>query len=404
MEFLPDGDHFIFFARTVGGSGTEEDAVCVSSLSDTTIKELFKAKTNVRYANGNILFMRDDVLMAQPFDAGSIELTGDAVPIAENVSYMNGWSRGIFTVSEKNHLLYRIGTISTGSQLVIYDKAGAVLDTLTDQQSMSSFAISEDQSKIAFDIEDEGTSESDIWIYDINRRIKSKFTFGQSSSFGAVWSPNGEKIVFSSDNDGMKGINIKNTYGIDSSQLVIPHNETNIIPWDWTSDGKYIVYGIRSPETKADIFLYKPGGGEYDSVYLQTEFFEWNPRVSPDNRWVVYIGDESGKNEIYVSTFPNFSRKWQISTKGGLFPKWNDDGTAIYFEDFDEILHKVEVDGSGNTFRIGNVSTLFKVSNTGFVSYDLLDNGNRFLTNSIPEYKSISQCVLVLNWSDELKD
>jgi Tol biopolymer transport system component len=347
--------------------------------------------------------MRDDVLMAQRFDDGSLRPVGDAVPIAENVSYMKGWSRGVFTASDTDNLLFRIGTIVTGSQFTVYDDAGVVLDSIGEQQILDGFAISDDESRIAFDIEDQASSETDIWIYDMSRRTTTRFTFGPSENRYPTWSPDGEQIVYYSNNKNDPGLYVKTTFGVDTAQSLISFKEPGA-PWDWSSDGKSLVYGKLSPDTKADIFLHTFEKSDYDSVYLKTEFFEWSARVSPDNRWLAYTSDESGKNEIYVSTFPRFQRKWQVSIKGGVIPRWSDDGRMLYYMDLDHLLKRVAVDGSGSNFIIGEITPMFKKEATGLSSYQVYNNGKRVLVNQEPDYTAISQCVHALNWTEELVD
>ncbi|MCH5375871.1 MAG: protein kinase, partial [Planctomycetes bacterium] len=248
--FLPDNDHFLFFVRTVSASGSERDAICLSSLSEPDkIERLINAKSDMAYADGQILFMRDEILMAQPFDAGGLELTGDAVPIAEKVSYSKTFSHGIFSVDRVGNLLYRQGDVVRGSHLYIYSAEGEVIDSIGTTESWGSFDLSHAEDRLAITIQDEATNNMDIWIHDMNRRLRTRFTFGEGEDLAPLWSPDDTRIVWRSIRNGIGGLYTKRTDIADTARLIVAV-EGNFWPWQITPDGRDVLYSRTNKDGK----------------------------------------------------------------------------------------------------------------------------------------------------------
>jgi serine/threonine protein kinase len=403
-RFLPDNDHFVFFNRKESNSGGEKDAICLSSLSDTSITHLFYAKSNADFANGNLLFMRDNILMSHGFDPDMVEFIGNARPIAEDVSFDKGFSRGVFTVSRNGHLFYRKGEVNNGSYLKKYTIENQDVDTLTEMVEFNSFSLSHDNRYVAAEVEDPQTSESDIWIYDLQRSINRRFTFSSESDWFPFWSPNDSQIVFVSSRNDFTGIYIKDTYGTQPPTL-IDSTDSNFLIWDWTLNNKYIVYSEFEPSSQLSIKIYSVDNPNHfnDSIYLDTEFNEGACRVSPDGRWIAYTSNESGKFQVYVSTFPTHTVKWQVSSANGIFPKWSKDGKKIYFIDLDNMVYLAEVDGGGSSFEVGKVKPLRKINQ--FVAapgFEIFDDLEHLLTIESEDQSEIDEMIHVLNWYEEL--
>lgn len=407
-RFLPDGDHFLFFNRKESNSGGEKDEICVSSISDPTITYLFFAKSNPVYANGQLLFMRDDILMSQEFDPSTRELKGNARPIAEDVSYDKPFSRGVFDASRDGDLIYRKGEVSSGSRMMIYDIGRNVKDTVGEMADYENYSLSHDNRYAAFGLQDQQTAQSDIWIYDFERSIRRRFTFSNKNDWGPIWSPNDSQIVFGSIRDGMAALYIKDVYSTEEPRRILetdPASVNTVGASDITADGKYIVYNELSVQRGWNIKLYRIDSDEgfADSVYLNTEFHEGAARVSSDGRWIAYISDESGKFEVYVSTFPKHSVKWQVSNNGGLFPKWSPDNKRIYYEDLDGMVNVVDVNGSGTSFEVGRVKSLQKVGDGPWPLFVVFRDEKRLLVVENETRSQVDEMILVQNWPEQIK-
>lgn len=407
VEFLPDGKHFLFFARTEGDAGGDQDAICVGSLESGEFKRLFPAKSNAVYTSGHILFVRESVLMAQPFDADGLKLTGNEFPIAENVSYLIGWHRGVFSASPNGYLVYRMGAVENRSNLLVVDPEGKALDSIGEQLPRFGPRISHDGNFITVDVSDQANANSDLWIYDLVRGISTKFTFGTEIDRGAIWSPDDKQILYTSIVKESSRIYVKSVGGADSARLLYESTFT-LWPGDWSSDGRFVAF---IHDDNSDIWILPVQGGGEPYPYLKTTFLESWPTFSPDGRWLAYTSAESGKEEIYVAPFPNYTGKWQVSTNEGDRPHWSRDGKKIYYLNNQDSIMVAEVDGSGTSFKVGKVRSMFKITGAwrpGRI-YDVFPDEQRFLINIDPSMQSTayiqssSSVILVQNWAEELK-
>jgi eukaryotic-like serine/threonine-protein kinase len=397
--FLPDSKHFLYFART--GSGTEEDRVFVASLDGTVNRQLLNTHSNAIYADGYVLFVREQTLMAQPFDAGNLQLSGNAVPIAEQVRFNGGWNRGSFTVSQQGLLMYEGGLGPAINQLAIFDRRGENVTVMKGAQYVFEGAFSPDVRKIAFSSVDPQRRNEDIWVYDIVRSLSTRLTFDPKDDTDPAWSPDGKRIVFSSNRAGTANIYVKNADGTGTEEEIFASTE-GIYPTDWSQDGKLIVcttYGNR------DIVAFPAVGERTPIVFLKTEFSEDEARFSPDAKWITYASNESGQREIYVRPFPGPGGKWQVSAGGaGFRPFWRGDGREIYYPSRDGKMMAAEVSTNGGTFSVGTVKALFEAQAKGATTLlDVSPDGQKFLVVYNPVEAKSDLITLVSNWESELQ-
>lgn len=403
VRFLPDQKHFVFYARTGSGAGSEKDAICIGSLDSDEITRLIPARSNVEYANGYLLYQRENSLMAHPFDPSSMELEGDAFPIAENVSYVSNWSRAVFSVSDNGQLLYRSGEINVGSNLILYDRKGLVQDTIGEQTIQSSFSFSPDEQFVAQTINDQSISNVDIWVHDINRDIKTRFTFDSTIEIAPIWSPDGSEIAYRANVEDGFEILIKNSSGVGDAK-VLYKSKLEIFPIDWTADGKYITLSMDIGNSFENIYAL-PIVPENELIPIITGNHDaWFNEVSPDGNWIAYTSDESGKDEVYVTTFPKPSGKWQVSNNQGDRPQWSADGKELFYLDNKDNICVAEIETSGSQIKIGKVQILFNIAGQrpGNI-YDVTDDGQKFLVNSKISSLSKSKVIFVDNWDAEIK-
>ena len=394
--FLPNGRDFLFFARTGGGSGSEKDAICVGSLDKPDVERLIPAKSNPLYAEGKILFVRDGILLAQDFDPDSWEVGEDAVPVAENVSYLSAWSKGVFSIDSRGNLVYRQGIVSSGSQVRQYDLEGNLLRDVGDLVLQYSATPSHDGTRAALNIQDQAQNNSDIWIHDLRRNIRTRLTFHEWADVSPVWSPDDSQIAWASRHPERPGIYVKASDGAGEERLVYETNNTIFIR-DWSPDGKYLV-GTENRDS-ATIVVIPLHEGEEPFTFMDTPANEYQPQFSPDGRWLAFGSDETEKEQVYVAAFPQQGAKWQVSTQDGDRPCWSPDGAVIYYLDNTDFITAAEVDGSGDAFRIGAVRPLFEIRafRPGPI-YDVMPDGSSFLINERLTDMDMSRMILVQNW------
>jgi len=402
--FLPDGRHFLYFARTVSNAGGERDAICLGSLDGGVGERLFLAKSNVAYAAGHILFSRDGTLMAQPFDMGKLALAGDAFPIAEQIATSSSFSRAHFTASTNGVLAYSSGLMKSGSQIRLYDRKGDLIDSIGGWEANRKFVLSPDESRLAVTIGDEQSGSPDIWIYDLDSRIRSRLTFGGADrNISPAWSPDGTQIAYISRNGDSMAVKIVSADGVQGPRQIAACDYT-LWADQWSSDGLYLIGGANS-QSVWYIEVRRVADGEVvltlgDSLHGA----EW-PALSPDGRWLAYTSDESGQQELYVTPFPALGAKWQVSTNFGTSPIWRGDGKELFYKGPSERIMAAAVDGKGNSFKVGEVTPLIDAPNRGQGGgYDVSSDGQRFLVKAWPEDRRRSVITLVTNWDQELKD
>jgi Tol biopolymer transport system component len=396
--FLPDGRHFLFAA--VRTQNTDHATIHAGSLDSPERKVLLEADSSAVYAGGYLLFLRESTLMAQPFDPGRLTTTGDAVPIAENIVR--------FSVSESGVLGY--ATRGRNDQnLAWFDRSGRRLSTVADPGTLGRIHSSPDGKKAAVSIN--SGNNQDIWIYDLLRGLRTRFTFDAAVESEAVWSPDGRTIAFSSNRKGHEDLYRKASDGTGVEELLFA-DDLDKRPKSWSPDGKFLLYSAVSPKTQDDIWILpltpeRAGAPLKPYPFLQTAFWETREQFSPDGRWVVYQSNESGRNEIYVALFPSAGGKRQVSTGGGITPRWRRDGKEIIYISPDRKLVAVEVSMKGATLEFGEARLLFGPLEAvqivlGFF-YDVSADGQRFLLVVPSEGDTSGALTLVLNWTAGLR-
>ncbi|MEX2089648.1 MAG: protein kinase, partial [Bacteroidota bacterium] len=400
--FLPDGKHFLYFSRTTAiGSGGELDAIVVASIDGTVNKRLLAGTSNVAYASGHLLYMRENSLMAHAFDPDALELKGDPFPIGIGVHFNARFSVASFSVSNTGVLIYQGHSSSSTPELALMDLKGNKSFSLRNAEIFVSARLSRDGRRIAMELYHTGARNSDIWLYEIDRGVNTRFTFDPAVEWYPVWSPDGSRVVFASNRKGHHDLYEKVSSGASSEQLLLETGYDKI-PSDWSPDGKFILFhSVGDPKTKSDIWVLPMSGDRKPMPFLQTEYLELNARFSRDMRWIAYQSDESGRNEIYVRPFPGADAKWQVSTHGGTAPRWHGNGKEVFFLTAGKIM-SVEVDGTGSTLRIGKMREHFDPSSVGgTATRDISEDGQRILLEISNVQQESVPLTLVVNWTAE---
>jgi len=401
--FLPDGRHFLYYA--IGASARRGGiySVYVGSLDSAERTLLLNADSQVVYSQGHLVFLRETTLMAQPFDAQGLKLSGEAFPIAEAIQTQAYPPVGVFSASESGVLAYQTGTIGVGSRLVWFDRTGQQRGVLGDSAPYDGLEFSPDGKRASVSIRE--AQGRVIWIYDLERGLRTRFTFDSADENTPVWSPDGSRIVFSSRRKGHMDLYQKASNGAATEDALFADTDSlGKTAQSWSPDGKFIMYDRVDAQTGYDLFVLPLFGDHKPYPFLQTQFNERRGRFSPDGRWVAYASDESGRYEVYVSPFPGPGGKWQVSTAGGMSPRWRHDGNELYYLAFDNTLMAAAVNGRGASFGVGAVKPLFRARTAGAsYLYDVSADGLRFLVNTLPEQTASAPITVVLNWSAGLK-
>ncbi len=391
-QFLPDSQRFLYFIRSAKSDGT---ALYVGSL-DGALRKRIGSSRSVWAAPGYLVFSQRDVLVAQHFDLQKLELTGQPESIvterAPNVS-----------VSSNGILAYQtIQGDQNNGQLTWLDREGKPLGVLGDTGDYYMPRLSPDGNKLAVEHHNaQGTG--DVEMFDLVRGTSTRFTFDPTHhNSGSTWSPDGTRLAFHSTRNGTS-IYVKATAGSAPEELLLQSNNAN--PTDWSPDSRFILYDFGSSASRSDIWMLPLTGNRKPQPVIQSSFKEMQGQFSPDGRWLAYASDESGRMEVYVSSFPPTGGKWQVSNTGGDTPKWRRDGKELFYLASDQTVIAVPVT-TGASFVAGRSTPLFKSSirhsTNDFWYYDVSADGQRFL-GVVSLSENSSPITVLVNWPALLK-
>ena len=396
-DFLPDGKHFLYVAY----GGKEEDRrLMVAALDSGQGRELLKTSSRVRYAEpGYLLYVREHTLVAQPFDARKLAVTGEPVSLGEGLG-VNDLGLASFSISRTGVLVLRAGA-TEGRRLVFVDRAGRETPAFEEAAGYRDTSFAPDGKRLAFDTTDKG---GDIWIRDLARGITSRFTFDASGARVPLWSPDGSRLVFSAPGKAAMDLMVRDASGTGEPALLLASGEDKF-PADFTRDGKYLLYTVAAKDTTWDQWALPLEGERKPIPVAHTRFVELFGSFSPDGKLVAYSSNESGQSEVYVQEFPEPRHKWQVSTRGGTEPLWNPNGRELFYRSPDGHVMAVPVQ-AGPELSTGTPQPLFETRFSPVIArahYRPAPDGQRFLVLAPMGQQTIAPATVVLNWPAALR-
>jgi Tol biopolymer transport system component len=249
-------------------------------------------------------------------------------------------------------------------------------------------------------------------VLDLSLGTSTRFTFDPSFDLDPVWSPDGSRIVFQSNRNGAYDIYQKPASGAKDEELLLESGESKL-PRSWSPDGRLLLYQASDAKAKkTNLWVLPFGGDKKPFPFLQRDFNNVEGQFSPGGRFVAYVSDESGRDEIYVRTFSaeaaatlDAGGKWLVSTGGGVEPRWSRDGKELYYLAPEGKVMNVEI-ATSPEFRAGVPRALFQTPpsaiSTSESSWDLTPDGKRFLF-AVPTEQGAAPFTVVLNWQAALK-
>ena len=416
--FLPDGEHFLFLARTIYTNlKANADSVYVASLNVPERRALFCGTTNVGYANGYLIYYdgpKTDRLVAAPFDIEKQVLLGESKPFVDRIQVNSRDGGAVFSVSGGGLLVYQQRPAGPRNKLLLYDRSGimsAPMGPLAVSNQYWEVRLSPDGSRIAYSLADTTTGNLDIWIFDPSKGT-TRLTHHQARDRLPVWSPDGKEIVFCSDR---REVGTFDLYRIPvrtggEAKLILSGNEYKQ-PFDWSQDGKYIAFvtTVTTKGTRSDIWILPIKEGKEPFPFVQTKDNEWDPHFSPDGNWIAYCSNETGQNEIYVAPFPGPGEKVHITSSGrsapvgGSCPRWARDGKEILYLGPDNTLWIAELKITQGDVEISSTRRAFQTFAAPYAgSYDVSHDGTKIVINSDWLNGNVPPVILVANWSEIL--
>ncbi|MBI4476281.1 MAG: PD40 domain-containing protein, partial [Acidobacteria bacterium] len=399
--FLPDGRRIFFKPLAITTD------VFVGSIDGSPPVKLAGVMSDSMVTFGQpgyLLYVRENTLLARPFDGRTAQVSGEAVPVAEDV-VTTGPGYASFAASTTGTLTYLTGT--SKADLAWYDRSGKRLASLpTPAGHSSDVVLSPDGAHIALSARGQGF---DVWVIDGVRNSTSRLTFSSADQVSPTWSPDGLRIAFAERSATSVSLKVRARSGSGAEETLAANlKPTFVALWDWTRDGRFMVYGDNDPQTGLDIWALPLTGDRKRVPIVQGESIQVQASVSPDGRWLAYTSLESGKAEIYVQSFPSGGGRWQVSTNGGVQSRWRSDGKEIFFLGLDGTLMTAPIT-PGPSFQAGLPVPLFRMRVPGGPNAPAIGNyapsadGQRFVVNMLRDEAAFSSYVVVLNWLAALR-
>ena len=394
---LPDGRHFLFY-----GQGTAP-GIYVGQMEGPESRRLLEADAAVFAAPGQLFFVRQGALYAQAFDSERIELTGRPTIVEQQVVSPLGVGSVALSAATNGRIVYRPGRLEGMRRLIWFDRSGKELERVPgfSWEIGIAMALSPDGRTVASDQVLGGTA--DIWLFDLVRRVSTRFTSDPEYEIYPVWSPDGKRIAYQSSGKSAVGSTfdtyVKAVSGAGSADLLVG-GERGQLPTDWSQDGRFVLY----TDTARGIWAVSTEDRKAFPV-VETTLGAHGAQFSPDGKWIAYQSRESGQRaEIFVQRFPGPGAKSQISAAGGVQVRWRGDGKELFYLAPDNRLMAVPIrlEADRDTVDVGTPVPLFAPRFSGNPQgpsnrqYMVSPDGQRFLIDSPAEVTL--PVTVVLNW------
>lgn len=357
-HFLPDGRQLLFYAE----GPPETEGIYLGSLDGRTPTRLTAADSaGVFLPPDRVVFVQAGTLVARRLDLVSRRLTGDPMPLADRIG-VDSLAVGGFAVSAAGPIAYRAGG-NAARQLTWFDRTGKAEGVAGEPDAtMRNAELSPDGRRVV--VQRTVLGNSDIWLQDLLRGGLTRLTFDATTDINPVWSPDGTRVAFSSVRTDVVDLYVKPSNGSGTEERLVKSSNSNVAQ-AWSPDGRWLMYYEVNPTTGRDLWALDMTDGRAPRVFANTPAEEVPAQFSPDGRLVAYQTNESGRFEVVVRPFPDGAGKWQVSTGGGVSPRWRADGRELYFLAPDTMLMAVPVSAAGPSFEAGTPVALFPDARRG---------------------------------------
>ena len=354
----------------------------------------------VQYASGQLLYMNQETLVAQPFDVEAGVLSGSPVRVASDVLVIAGAAKAAYSASNEGTLTYVRGFSTLDASLSWVDRAGRDLGPVSDLALYDLVTLSPDGRRAAVGIIDPQVGTWDIWIVDIERDFRTRFTDTTADEYGLVWRSDSRGLFFSSDREGQSGVYYKAIGAASDAELVFSH-DTSINLWDCSADGNTILYSVTGGASKLDLWAAEISGETAPRLLRQTAEDDVLGNFSPDGKWVTFAAAVAGRAQLFVAPWPEMSPLTQVSTTSGTWSFWTKGGRELVYQDQAGAILSVSMTPENGEMRIGAPQTLFEFTAPVLEGplFDVTADGERFLTVDAVDADPPAFCDVITNWT-----
>jgi serine/threonine-protein kinase len=399
-QVLPDGEHVLF---TAFNTPIDRSTIEIASISSGERRILIHGAVDGRYVRtGHILYARDEVVFAAPFDERSLEVTGSAVPVIDDVAMDHVEGRAVFSVSTDGTLAYVPASIyDSPVELFWVSRRGEETLVIPEPGRYHEPALSPDGSRLALTITGR-TGNPDVWILDPQRGTRTRLTSGGGADFGAIWTPDGNRVIYSSEQP-VFDLFWRSADGSAPAEPLVQgpfDKRLNSV----TLAGDRLMFDHAVLPYSAIWTVRLDGSGDPEPLLTSDAASVFAADLAPSRRWLSYGSDESGQSEVYLVPYPEVSgSRQQVSVGGGMEARWTRGGRELVYRAGDRMM-AVSVDPRTGTLGTPDVlftgPYLYSVRQSR--SYDVTPDGERFLMVKRSEEARPRTIVVVTNWFEEL--
>jgi serine/threonine-protein kinase len=398
-QFLPDGHHVLF---TNFSTPIERARIEVLDLRTGERKVLMRGGVFGRYLRtGQLVYVSGESMLAVPFDLKRLTVTGAAVPVLGDFAVLPSNGMAGFSVSDRGDLAYLpASALNSDTRPVWVSRDGTARPLLTRAGRYAEPALSPDGRRVALTITGTG-GKRDVWVYESARDILTRITSGDAAAFGALWTRDGRRLIYSSERPVFDLYWRAADAGTAEAPLLVGSSDKYAM--SSSSDGTLLAFSLSAPSATETWLLPLDGAGKPRPL-LQSRFSIRRPAFSPDGRWLSYESDESGRREVYLQSYPDLTRlRRQVSTTGGFDAHWTRGGRELVYRGGDSVFAVAVEPATGETGRpqflfAGSYGETFNTR-----TYDVDPEGRQFLMIEVPPESAPRRVDVVLNWFQELR-
>jgi serine/threonine-protein kinase len=399
-EILPGGGQVLFTSWRKDGFDVK-----VADVDGRNPKLLVENAADPRFTqSGHLLFVRDFSILAQAFDLSRLELIGEPTKMIEDVDYDPRTGAAFYDISSDGTLVYapreeRLEDEVVGRLLIVGPDGGPrPLNPVARAYQVP--RLSPSGRSLLMILSERGST--DLWVMDLDRGALSRLTTNGRSGV-AVWHPDGNRIAYSSLSGGAFNVFAK-SLDSQTSEKQLTRSANSQFPTSWSAQG-LLAFVELDPETQLDVWIWNEKTGKSEP-FLSSTFQESAAVFHPEGKYLAYVSNETGENQVYVSEVGGSGRKWPISAEGGSEPVWSRAGTELFYRDDDNVM-AVPID-TRNGFQPGIPQLLFEApfdqAEVAYANYDVYPDGKRFVMVRTDEGRDSPRLIVVMDWFTELQE